>query len=306
MFNKIVVVEPIFIKKDCVDELKKYCKKLEVYDTPANGEKEIIKRINDADCILVSTNTLINKTVINNCLNIKHVELCCSYFGKEYSKVDIDALEGKDITYSYLSEYGDNGVVEYTVAQTINLIQGLNGKMLKPIPYDLTGIKIGIIGLGNLGYKIAKAFRLFETDLYYYSRTRKEKIEQELGIKYLNLDKLLKTVDIISINVNRDVCLIGGEKLSDFNNNKAIINTSIGKCYEIESLKKWLDNKSNYYICDKPSINEKDIKKIINYDNVIYTDQHSGGSTKQCLERATKQIIDNLKKALANINKSNE
>lgn len=130
----------------------------------------------------------------------------------------------KGITYSYLAEYGDNGTVEYVVAETINLIHGFYGKRLKEDVYDLTGIKIGILGLGDLGTKIARTFRVLDSNVYYYSRTRKENIESELNIKYLELEELLKTVDVISINVNRDVCLIGGDNLKIYGNGKAIIN----------------------------------------------------------------------------------
>lgn len=85
--------------------------------------------------------------------------------------------------------------------------------MLKEEAYDLSGIKIGILGLGALGTKIAKSFRILNSDVYYYSRTRKKNLENELSIKYLELDDLFKTVDVMSINLNRDVCLIGGENL---------------------------------------------------------------------------------------------
>lgn len=147
--------------------------------------------------------------------------------------------------------------------------------------------------LGALGTKIARTFRILNSDVYYYSRTRKENIENELNIKYLELDELFNTVDVISINLNRDVCLIGGDNLKKYGNGKAIINTSVGKCYEIESLKEWLKNKNNYYVCDEVSVND-DIKEILNYDNVIYTNVKSG-VTKQCLERATQQIISNIR-----------
>ncbi len=296
MFKKIVIVEPIFMKKGREKELEKYCNELIIYDTNVKDEKETIERIGNADCVLVSWSTTISKEIIEKCTNLKHIALCCSFYGKQFAKVDIDTAEKKGITYSYLEEYGDNGTVEYVIAETINLIHGFYGKKLKEEAYDLTGIKVGILGLGNLGTKIARTFKIFDTDVYYYSRTRKENIEKELNIKYLELDELLNTVDVISINVNRDVCLIGENNLEKYGNGKAIINTSIGKCYELDSLKKWLENKNNYYICDEPTIND-DIKEILNYDNVIYTNAHSGGGTKQCLERATQQIINNVKNA---------
>ena len=296
MFKKIVIVEPVFMQKEREQELKEFCNELIVYDTDVENEKETIERIGNADCILVSYKTTISKEIIENCPNLKHISLCCSFYGKQFAKVDIDTAEKNGISYSFLSEYGDNGTVEYVVAETINLIHGFYGKKLKEQAYDLRGIKVGILGLGNLGTKIAKAFKIFNTDVYYYSRTRKENIENELNIKYLELDELFNTVDVISINVNRDVCLIGGDNLKKYGNGKAIINTSIGKCYELDSLKKWLENKNNYYICDEPTINE-DIKEILNYENVIYTNTHSGGDTKQCLESATEQILNNIKKA---------
>ncbi len=295
MFNKIVIVEPVFMEKEGEKELRKYCNELISYDTNVLDDKETIARIGDADCILVSWSTTISKEIIESCPNLKHIALCCSFYGKQFAKVDIDTAEKKGITYSYLTEYGDNGTVEYVVAETINLIHGFYGKRLKEDVYDLTGIKIGILGLGDLGTKIARTFRVLDSNVYYYSRTRKENIESELNIKYLELEELLKTVDIISINVNRDVCLIGGDNLKIYGNGKAIINTAIGKCYELNSLKEWLQNKNNYYICDDATVND-DIKEILNYDNVIYTNAHSG-VTRQCLERATAQIINNIKNA---------
>lgn len=293
MFNKIVIIEPVLITNNGKEELKKCCKELIAYDTEFRNDEEAIKRIGDAECILVSYKTNITKYVIEKSNNLKHVALCCSFYGKEFAKVDIDALEEKGITYSYLSGHGDNGVVEFIIAQVTNLIHGFYGKRWREDSLDLTNIKVGVLGLGNLGAKVAKSFKNFGSKVYYYSKTRKTNIEKELDIEYLELKELLKTVDIISINLNRDVCLIGGENLKTFGNNKIIVNTSIGKCYEIDSLKEWLKNKNNYYICDKASVND-DIQEILNYDNVIYTD-FIVGDTKQCYERATEQIINNIK-----------
>ncbi len=109
---------------------------------------------------------------------------------------------------------------------------------------------------------------------------------------YLPLDELLKTVDVLSINLNRDVCLIGGDKLQIFGNGKIIINTSIGQCYDIKTLKEWLKNKTNFYVCDGSNINEN--KDLLDYENVIYVDR-SCGVTKETLDRATEQIINNIK-----------
>ena len=303
MFNKIVGVEPILMTAEGKEELRKFCKELALYDTKASSEEELIERMKDADCVLVPYITTISANVIRNLPKLKHVALCCSYYGKQFAKVDIDALSKQNISFSYLAEHGDDGVVEYTVAQAVMLIHGIYGHNVKSEPYDLTGVKIGILGLGNLGGKIARAFRLFGSQVYYYSRTRKPDKEAELGVTYLELEDLFKTVDIISINLNRDVCLIGGDNLEIFGNDKVLINTSIGKCYEIESLKKWLQYKNNYYVCDASTANFDDVKEILDYENVIYTRDHVG-ETKQCFLRATRQILNNVRNAMESIEAS--
>ncbi len=295
MFNKIVILEPVLLTEEGVGELKKYCKELIYYDTDTINDEDTINRIGNADCILVSYKTVINSNIINNCKNLKYIAMCCSFYGKQYSKVDIDAAMEKGISFSYLKGHGDNGVVEFTVSQIINLIHGFGNNRWKNEQLDLTDIKVGILGLGDIGSRIAKTLQLLGCNVYYYSRTRKEN-EEKNGIKYLELKELLSTVDIISINLNRNVCLIGDDNLDIYGNGKIIVNTSIGYCYEIASLKKWLQNKNNYYICDKPTVNE-DMKEILDYENVIYTDMITG-DTKQCYKRATKQIISNIDKYL--------
>lgn len=298
MFQKIVIVEPVLITEEGKEELKKYCCELLEFKNNSLNEEETKNRIGDADCILISTYTKISREIIEKVPNLRHVVLCGSYYGKQFAKIDIEALEEKNITYSHLAEHGDNGVIEYAVSQVINLLHGYAGKQWKQEVLDLSNIKIGILGLGNLGTKMAKAFNMFGSDIYYYSKTRKEELEKTQGYQYLELNELLKKVDIISINLNRDVCLIGEDKLKIFGNNKIIINTSIGKCYEVQSLIEWISNKENYYICDKTTISDE-IKDIINYDNVIYYD-NSVGDTKQCYERASMQIINNIKNASLN------
>lgn len=294
MFDKIVVVEPVFITHEGLEELKNYCHDLVCFDSSVEDEKELIKRISDADCVLVSQKTIINKTVIDSCSNLKFICMCCSYYGPKYSKVDISYAEQKNINYSYLHKYGDNGVIEYTVSSVIDLQHGFHGKKCKEEINDLTATKIGILGFGDLGVRVARAFNALGSQVYYYSKTRKEFLENE-KLNYLPLDELLKTVDVLSINLNRDVCLIGDNKLQIFGNGKIIVNMSLGKCYDIDKLKDWLKNKDNFYVCDKASINND--YELLNFDNVIYVDRIIGVS-KQTLETATNQILDNIKRYL--------
>lgn len=291
MFEKIVIVEPIFINTERVSELEKFCKNLVVFDTDSSGSAETLERIGDADCILVAKNTEIDKDILAKCKNLKFIQLCCSYFGPQYCKVDIPYATSKGIGFGYLFEYGDNGVIEYTISSIINLMQGACGKKWNSEIHELSAIKVGILGLGSLGKKNAKAFSFFGSKVYYFSKTRKMQLENE-NLTYLPLDNLLKTVDVLVINLNRDVCLIGGDKLKLFGNNKVIVNTSMGTCYEISSLKKWLEHDNNFYVCDEASIGQD--LDLTHLKNVVYLD-HICGVTKETLERATDQIVESIK-----------
>lgn len=291
MFNKIVSVEPIFISERGLSELKKYCKELIVYDNAARDEAQLIERIADADCVLAALNTPISKNVLDNCPNIKFIHLCCSYYGPKFCKTDIEYALGKGIKFASLTDYGDNGVIECVTASVIDLLHGIHGKRLHKEYYDMRSLKVGILGFGDLGKKIAKTFNAFGSKVYYYSRTRKPEFESA-SLTYLPLDELLKTVDVLTIHLNRDVCLIGGDKLNIFGNGKILINTSIGRCYEKASLKKWLECKNNYYVCDTLSLN--DDYDLLDYDNVINIG-HDCGVTVQALESASDQILTHVK-----------
>ncbi len=60
------------------------------------------------------------------------------------------------------------------------------------------GKKVGILGMGAIGKAIARRMRAMGTEILYWSRSRKEDIEAEVGgAKYLPLDEVMKESDIV-------------------------------------------------------------------------------------------------------------
>ena len=66
---------------------------------------------------------------------------------------------------------------------------------------DVHGATLGLIGLGRIGWAMAKRARGFDMKVLYYNRTRKEQAEKELGIEYVELETLLKESDFVSLHV---------------------------------------------------------------------------------------------------------
>ena len=56
--------------------------------------------------------------------------------------------------------------------------------------YDVHHATLGIIGMGRIGYEVAKRALGFDMRVLYYKRTRREDWEAELGIEYATFDQL--------------------------------------------------------------------------------------------------------------------
>ena len=291
-FNKIVALEPLLITKEGKKTLNNFAKEIVFYETIATDEKDIIKRIGDADCILLRFSTKITAGILNNCPKIQYIGMGCSYYGDQFSNLDMHTARKNGIQVTYLKDYGDEGVTEGIIAQLITLLHGFGKMKRSQRSCELGGMKIGIIGLGTTGILTAHALKHFGCDVYYYSRTRK--IEQEnLGIKYLPLEKLLETVEVISTHLPRDTKILHEKEFKKFGNGKIFINTSIGSTYDINAMKKWLDNSNNFHICDSPTktLENEIIRK---HPQTIYIDQ-SFGETQQCVQRSTRQTLRNIR-----------
>ena len=72
MFEKIVVVDSTGLNTWGVERLKELGKEVVFYTGIPETDEEIVNRIGDADCVLVSYNTQIRRNVIEACPNIKY------------------------------------------------------------------------------------------------------------------------------------------------------------------------------------------------------------------------------------------
>ena len=281
MFEKIVVVDSTGLNTWGVERLKTLGKEVIFYTSIPETDEETVSRIGDADCVLVSYNTQIRRNVIEACLNIKYIGMCCTLYGESSANVDIAAARERGITVLGIRDYGDEGVVEYVISELVRLLHGFGGKQWKHKAYELGGQKVGIVGLGRTGRMIADALRFLGAEVYYFSRTRKPDAEA-IGIAYLPLRELLPEVD-----------LLGAGEFRLFGNLKILINTSVGPTFRVPDLQRWLSaHKRNFFLCDGVGIGNY-ADTLTQFDNVIYTPKVSGHS-EQCMERLSQKVIANI------------
>ncbi|MDK2877424.1 MAG: glyoxylate reductase [Thermoanaerobacteraceae bacterium] len=104
---------------------------------------------------------------------------------------------------------------------------------------DVYGAKLGLIGLGRIGYAVAKRAKGFDMDVMYYDMFRNEKAEQELGLKFVELEQLLKESDFVSIHVPltpETKHLINEKTLGFMKKTAILVNTARGPVVDEKAL----------------------------------------------------------------------
>lgn len=296
MFLKIVIIEPVNINEGQIQIIKSLAYEFVYYRTLPENDAEIINRIANADCVLLSYTSKINKYIIDHCPNIKYIGMCCSLYSKESANVDIDYANKKNIIVKGVRDYGDQGVIEYIIHELTEFLQGYNGLVWDKMPREIRGLKCGVVGLGTSGTLIAKTLRFFGADVSYYSRTRKEDVENKIGIKYKKLNDLCKESEAIFLALNKNVLLLKKEQFDLMDGKRILFNTSIGPGFDSFALEEWLKEDNHYFFGDtRPTIGNESLWQL---KNTKCLNRSAGGYTYQAFELLGQKVISNMKEYL--------
>lgn len=293
MFKKLVAIEPVSLIPSAQEELKQYAREVVLYEDIPEHEDEIVKRIGDADGVLVSYTSQIRKNVLEQCPNVRYVGMCCSLYSEASANVDIAYAREHGIQVLGIRDYGDRGVVEYVVYQLVRILHGFDFPMWQEEPLELTGLPVGIIGMGVSGGMVADALQMMGARVAYYSRTRKPEREAE-GMEYLPLNDLLARSQVVITCLNKNVILLHEEQFQCLGNKKILMNTSIGTASDRDALAKWLECGDNLYCCDTEAAIGDESGELIHRENVICM-KTSVGRTKQAFELLSKKVLDNIR-----------
>lgn len=290
-FKRIVSVDNTGLIAPVRAKLNELADEVQFHDDFPTSSNEIISRIANADCVLVSWNTPISRKTIENCNNIKYIGMCCSLIDEKSANVDIQAARESGITVFGVRDYGDEGVAEFTISELIRLLHGYGEHQWKNDVLELTDQKLGIIGMGAVGSMLADRALAFGMKVYYSNRSRKPEVEKK-GAVYLEQDELLKEVDILSTNLPRNSIVLFDKHFKLFGNNKIIINTSLGSTFDLDAFIAWISMDGNYAIFDKAAM-ELHFEKFVKHPNIIYSNKTSGW-TAQAKERLSWKVLENI------------
>jgi lactate dehydrogenase-like 2-hydroxyacid dehydrogenase len=292
MFKKLVAIEPVSLIPSAEQKLREYAGEVVLFTDIPEDNAEIIRRIGDADAVLLSYTSRIEKAVLEACPNIRYIGMCCSLYSEESANVDIRTAHARNITVYGIRDYGDQGVVEYVIAELVRYLHGFGGKRWQELPVELTALKVGIVGLGTSGQMIAAGLQALGADLYYFSRSRKPEQEAR-DIKYRPLKDLLGTVDVVCTCLNKNVILFHDEQFAWLGNHKIMFNTSIGPSHDIAALARWLAHGDNEFFCDTATALGDPSGRLLASPHVNCLGV-SSGRTSQAFVRLSEKVLNNI------------
>ena len=289
-----------------LDILEKNNIEVDMYDGPGVVDQETLKNgVKDADALISILSTNVDKDVIAAGENLKVI----ANYGAGFNNVDIDYAESKGIYVTNTPGVSTRSTAELTFALVLAVARRIaEGDQLSrtkgfdgwaPLFFrgrEVSGKTIGIFGLGNIGYAVAKRAKAFDMDILYTGPHRKEDKEKEIGAKYVDFDTLLKESDFITINAAYKPELHHLFDTEQFNQMKPtayLVNAARGPIVNEQALADALKDKViegaalDVYEFE-PKITE-DLKSL---DNVVIT-PHIGNATFEARDGMAEIVANN-------------
>lgn len=227
----------------------------EVVKYDFSSSDEVPARVTDADVIVVNK-VSINEQTIGSAAQLKLV--CVTATGT--NNLDKDYLDSRNIAWRNVAGYSTESVAQHTFAMLFYLSEKLryyddyvkSGKYVNDIIFthfsevfhELIGQTWGIIGLGNIGRRVADIAAAFGAQVIYYSPSGAAPQE---GYKQVDFDTLLTTSDIISIHAplnEHTENLINAAALDKMQRHTILLNLGRGPIIVEEDLANALKNDS--------------------------------------------------------------
>ena len=215
--------------------------------------QEARERVKDVNVLLINK-VLVDKELIDSAPELKLI--CVAATG--VNNIDVEYAASKGIPVRNAVGYSTDSVVQNTFMHILSLVGGApyfddsvksgsysrSGMFTDPNWnwWELSGKTIGIIGMGNIGMKVAGIAEAFGMKVCYYSTSGTGHCTE---YPCLSLEELLKTSDIVSIHAplnERTLNLIGKEQLSLMKPEAYLVNAGRGAIIVEEDLAEAVDN----------------------------------------------------------------
>ena len=227
--------------------------------------------------------------------------------GAGVDNIDLISAKNKNIIVMNTPGGNTNATAEHTISLLLSLYRNITEankgtheglwekKRFKGS--ELKGKKIGLIGFGNVGKRVAEIVRSFDMEIFVYSKSFYSVKDQFTYIKSLSLEEVITSCDIISFHckpTEDGKSLINSIELNKMKNNVVLINTARGNLVNEADLKKALENSTIRGAALDVFSNEPAKNNILfGTKNLILT-PHIAASTEEAQIVVAKQIAEQI------------
>ena len=270
------------------------------------SSKKIIELSKDCDAILSSIVDKIDKNVINSLSDRTKI---ISNFAVGYGNIDIEAAKKRNIIVTNTPDVLTDATAEIAMLLILGAARRAAEGMKRAreknwnwaadflIGKQLSGSRLGILGMGRIGRAVAKRARPFGMEIHYHNRKKlKPELEQE-AIYHKDIKSLFSVSDILSINcpaTKETKNIINGKTLQYFPTGAIITNSARGDMIDDEAMVDALKNRKIYALGLDVYKGEPDIHPgYLNHSDVFVL-PHLGSATKKTRTDMANLAINNI------------
>lgn len=234
---KIVLAEPLGVSEEQIEALAKPLvaegHEFISYDAKAADTAELTERLNGADAAIIANSPFYEETA--RACELKYLSV--AFTGVDH--VAVETLRGKGCAISNCAGYATESTAELAIALTLDVLRRVtaldhatrSGRGRDGFAGgELKGRKFGVVGSGAIALRACSIAKAFGAELYAYSRSERDEAKA-LGVKYLSLDELMSTCDVISLHIPATPAtkgMISAEKIALMKPSAVLINTARG------------------------------------------------------------------------------
>ncbi len=312
------MIKIVFLDAKTVGEVPNF-RVLEKQGTLTIYEKtepaDIIGRCLGQD-VIITSKVLLSRAIMSQLPDLKLI--CVAATG--LNNIDLDAAEQLKIQVKNVAGYSTESVAQLSFAMLLYLVNRIqyydafvkSGAYAKsdifthfgPPFWELNGKRLGIIGLGNIGRRVAQIAQSFGMEVVFFSTTGRN---NNINYKRFDLDTLLSTSDVISIHSplnDQTRGLINYEKIRLMRPCAILLNTGRGGIIDESDLARALNENliggaGIDVLEQEPPSADNPLFKIQNRDKLLITPHIAWTSIE-----ARQRLIDKLARNIEEFRKS--
>lgn len=205
--KSILITDSLFIFPEHEQKLRDAGFELTRLDKPKATEEELIEAVKGKHGYILGGIEQITDKVIESADMLEAI--CFTGSDWRHFVPGYKLATEKGIAIANCPGANAAAVAEYTMALMLSMTRelfdlGRTGTKSFKTTKTLQNSAVGIIGMGHIGEKIARMLKTFGVkEILYFSASQKPELEQELGIRFVPVETLLKESDVVTLHTSK-------------------------------------------------------------------------------------------------------